>query len=204
METSVQLTSAQSPSTMQEIAHMRNIPYQEAVGSLMYASLGTRPDITYAMQTVSHFSKNPGQAHWEAVKRIFRYLKGTKEFWLTYGGQQKELKWYADADGSMAEDRHAISGYAFLLRGGAVSWAAKWQEIDSLSTTESKYIAVMHASKEALWLRSLITQLFNVKLNPTTLFSDNQSAITLTKDHQYHPRTKHINIRFHFICWIIE
>ena len=92
METSVQLTSAQSPSTMQEIAHMRNIPYQEAVGSLMYASLGTRPDITYAMQTVSHFSKNPGQAHWEAVKRIFRYLKGTKEFWLTYGGQQKELK----------------------------------------------------------------------------------------------------------------
>ena len=88
METSIQLTSAQSPSTMQEVAHMRNIPYHEAVGSLTYASLGTRPDITYAVQTVSHFSKNPGQAHWEAVKRIFRYLKGSKEFWLTYGGQQ--------------------------------------------------------------------------------------------------------------------
>ena len=115
METSVRLTSAQSPSTTQEIAIMRNIPYQEAVGSLMYTSLGTRPDITYAVQTVSRFSKNPGQAHWDAVKRIFRYLKGTKEFWLTYGGQQKELKRYADADGSMAEDRHAISGYAFLV-----------------------------------------------------------------------------------------
>jgi hypothetical protein len=204
METSIRLTSAQSPSTTQEIAHMRNIPYQEAVGSLMYASLGTRPDITYAVQTVSRFSKNPGQPHWEAVKRIFRYLKGTKELWLTYGGQQNVLKGYADADGSMAEDRHAISGYAFLLHGGAVSWAAKRQEIVSLSTTESEYVAVTHASKEALWLRSLISQLFDIALEPTTLFSDNQSAIALTKDHQYHPRTKHIDIRFHFIRWIIE
>ena len=123
----------------------------------MYASLGTCPDITYAIQMVSHFSKNPGQAHWEAVKQIFCYLKGTKDFWLTYGGQQKELRGYADADGSMAKDRHAISGYAFLLNGGAVSWATKWQEIVSLSTTESEYVAVMHASKEVLWLRSLIT-----------------------------------------------
>ena len=90
METSIQLTSAQSPSTTQEISHMCNIPYQEAVGSLMYASLGTHPDITCAIQTVSHFSKNPRQAHWEVVKRIFHYLKGTKDFWLTYGGQQKE------------------------------------------------------------------------------------------------------------------
>ena len=79
------------------------------------------------MQTVSHFSKNPGQAHWEAVKQFFRYLffKGTKEFWLSYGGEQRDLKGYADADGSMAEDRHAISGYALLIDGGAISWAAK-------------------------------------------------------------------------------
>jgi len=204
METNIHLSSAQSPQTTQEIAQMRNIPYHEAVGSLMYASLGTRPDITYAVQTVSRFSKNPGLAHWEAVKRIFRYLKGTKGLWLSYGGQQKELKGYADADGSMAEDRHAISGYAFLFHGGAVSWAAKRQEIVSLSTTESEYVAVTHASKEALWLRSLISQLFDIKLEATTLFSDNQSAIALTQDHQYHPRTKHIDIRFHFIRWIVE
>ena len=183
---------------------MRNIPYHESVGSLMYASLGTRPDITYAVQTVSRFSKNPGQAHWEAVKRIFRYLKGSKDLWLTYGGQQKDLKGYADVDGSMAEDQHAISGYAFLFYGGAVSWAAKRQEIVSLSTTESEYVAVTHASKEALWLRSLISQLFDIVLESTPLFSDNQSAIALTKDHQYHPRTKHIDIRFHFIRWVIE
>ena len=204
MDTSIKLTTAQSPSTTEEIARMRNIPYQEAIGTLMYASLGTRPDITYAVQTVSRFSKNPGNAHWEAVKKIFRYLKGTKDLWLSYGGQQKELTGYADADGNMAEDRHAISGYAFILHGGAVSWSTKRQEIISLSTTESEYIAATYASKEALWLRSLISQLFDTQLTATTLFSDNQSAIALTKDHQYHARTKHIDIRFHFIRWIVE
>ena len=204
METSIRLTSAQSPSTTEEIARMRNVPYHEAVGSLMYASLGTHPDITYAVQTVSRFTKNPGAAHWEAVKRIFRYLKGTRELWLAYGGIARELTGYADADGNMAEDRHAISGYAFLLHGGAVSWTTKRQEIISLSTTESEYIAATYAAKEALWLRSLISQLFDTTLEATTLFSDNQSAIALTKDHQYHARTKHIDIRFHFIRWIVE
>jgi hypothetical protein len=204
MDTGIKLTTAQSPSTTDEIARMRNIPYHQAVGTLMYASLGTRPDISYAVQTVSRFTKNPGNTHWEAVKKIFRYLKGTKDLWLTYGGQPKDLVGYADADGNMAEDRHAISGYAFILHGGAISWSAKRQEIISLSTTESEYIAATYASKEALWLRSLITQLFDTSLTATTLFSDNQSAIALTKDHQYHARTKHIDIRYHFIHWIVE
>ena len=114
MDTSIKLTSAQSPSTTDEIlvAKIQSIPYHEAVGTLMYASLGTQPNITYAVQTVSCFTKNPGTTHWEAVKKIFCYLKGTKDLWLSYGGQQKILVGYADADGNMAEDRHAISGYA--------------------------------------------------------------------------------------------
>jgi hypothetical protein len=107
-----------------------------------------RCDITYAVQTVSRFTKNPGTPHWEAVKKIFHYLKGTKDLWLSYGGQQKDLVGYADADGNMAEDRHTISGYAFILHGGAVSWSTKRQEIISLSTTESEYIAATYASKE--------------------------------------------------------
>ena len=204
MDPNVCLTSAQSPSSTEDFACMQNIPYHEAIGSLMYASLGTCPDITYAVQTVSCFSTNPGIEHWEAVKRIFRYLKGTKDLWLSYGEQQRELLGYADADGSMAEDRRAVSGYAFLIHGGAISWSAKRQEIVSLSTTESEYVAATSAAKEALWLHSLITQLFGTTLDATTLFSDNQSAIVLTKDHQYHARTKHIDIRFHFIRWIIE
>ena len=115
-----------------------------------------------------------------------------------------KLTGYTDADGSMAEDRHAISGYAFLIHGGAVSWSAKRQEIIALSTTEAEYVAITHAAKEALWLRSLILQLFELKLDSTTLFSDNQSAIELTKDHQYHARLKHIDICFHFIPYIVE
>jgi hypothetical protein len=110
---------------------------------------------------------------------------------------------YADADSSMAEDQRAISGYAFLLNGGAVSWACKKQEIVSLSTTESEYIAATHAVKEALWLHSLLSQIFGPYRDATTLFSDNQSAIALTQDHQYHARMKHIDVRFHFICWVI-
>ena len=204
METNTRLSSSQSPSTTAKFAKMRDVPYHEAVGSLMYASLGTRPDIAFAVQTVSRFASKPGLPHWEAVKRIFRYLKGTMGLWLTYGKVKEELQGYADADGSMAEDRHAISGYAFIIHGGAVSWCAKRQEIISLSTTESEYVAVTHAAKEALWLRSLIEQLFGIKLSPTVMYSDNQSAIALTKDHQYHARTKHIDIRYHFIRWIIE
>ena len=115
-----------------------------------------------------------------------------------------KLTGYTDTDGSMAEDRHTISGYAFLIHGGAVSWSAKRQEIIALSTTEAEYIAITHAVKEALWLRLLIFQLFKLDLEPTTLFSDNKSAIELTKDHQFHPQTKHIDIRFHFIWYIVE
>ena len=81
--------------------------------------------------------------------------------------------------------RKAVSGYTFIVNGGEVSWSVKQQEIISLSTTESKYVAATHAAKEALWLHSLISQLFGIALDATTLFSDNQSAIALTKEHQY-------------------
>ena len=182
MNTNVRLNSSQSPTTTDDIAAMRNVPYHEAVGSLMYASLSTRPDITFAVQTVSRFASNPGMAHWEAVKLIFRYLKGSRKLWLSYGGEEKVLEGYADADGSMMEDRRAISGYAFIINGGAVSWSAKKQEIVSLSTTESEYIAATYAAKEALWLRSLISQLFGKTLPATTLFSDNQSAEVLATE----------------------
>ena len=123
---------------------------------------------------------------------------------LRYGRVVKELVGYADADGSMSEDCKAISGYTFLINGGAISWSAKCQEIISLSTTESKYIAAMYTEKEVLWLCQLISQIFGITLEATTLFSDNQSTIALTKEHQYHVHTKHIDVCFHFIRWIIE
>lgn len=114
---------------------MRHVPYCEATGSLMWAAQGTRPDIAFAVSILSRFSSNPGPAHWEAVKRVFRYLIGTADMKLEYGGMEKELEGYGDADGSMQENRRAVSGYAFLVDGGAVSWNSKQQEIVSLSTT---------------------------------------------------------------------
>ena len=88
----------------------------------------------------------------------------------------KELQGYADADGSMGKDHKVVTGYTFIVNGGAVSWSAKQQELILLSTTESEYVAVTHAAKEALWLHSLISQVFSINLPPTTLFSDNQSV----------------------------
>jgi hypothetical protein len=174
----------------------------------MYASLGTCPDISFAVSTLSRFNANPGEAHWDAAKRVLRYLKGTRDLWLVYRGVKRVLTGWADADGSMAEDWRAVTGYAFLINGGAVSWSSKKQEIVSLSMTESKYVAVTHAAKEAIWLRSLISQVFGQMVNqviePTTLFSDNKSAIALSQNLQYHACTKHINVRYHFIRWIIE
>ena len=114
----------------------------------MYVTLGTRPDICLAVQTVLCFNSKPGLPHWEAVKRIFRYSIGTKDLWLAYEGQSKELVGYGDADGSMGEDRKAVSGYMFIINGRAVSWSAKHQEIISLSMTESEYVAATYAAKK--------------------------------------------------------
>jgi len=207
MDPNCRLSTNDSPKTAQEFAAMKDKPYREAVGSGQYASCGTRLDITYVVNTLSRYLENPGPAHWTAVKHMFGYLAGMADWELTYGREVKDLEGYADADGSMHEDQKAISGYAFLINGGAVSWSMKKQDIISLSTTEAEYVAATHAANEALWLRTFINQVFGGNIEkPTTLYSDNQSAIALTKDHQYHARTKHImiDIHFHFIQWVIE
>ena len=183
---------------------MRNVPYREAVGSLMYAAIGTRPDIAFATSTVAQFCENPGWKHWEAVKQIFRYLLGTKKLELTYGGDERGLVGYVDADGASQDHRRAISGYVFMVDGGAVSWSSKKQELVTLSTTEAEYVAATHAAKEAIWLCRLLTELSGSINTPTMLFSDSKSSIALTHDGHYHARTKHIDIRYHFIHYIIE
>ncbi|KAF7371239.1 Transcription factor [Mycena sanguinolenta] len=188
MDPNLHLSSSQSPHTAEELAVMRSVPYKEAVGSVMYASLATRPDITFVVTKLSKFSVNPGSAHWDAAKRVICYLNGTADLELTYG---------------------ETSGFAYLIDGGAVSWNSKQQELVVLSTTEAEYVAATHASKEGLWLRSFISEVFDtyasppINSSPTTLFSDNKLAIALAKEHQYHARTKHIDIRYHFIRYII-
>jgi hypothetical protein len=150
MEPNTVYSVEQGPQTPQERAEMRRVPYREAVGSLMYAAIGTRPDIAFATSILAQFFENPGNAHWEAAKRVIRYLKGTAHWRLTYSPETHALVGYSDADGNSQPGRKAISGYAFLLDGGAFSWSTKKQELVSTSTTESEYIAASYAAKEAL------------------------------------------------------
>jgi hypothetical protein len=176
--------------------------YQSAVGSLIYAMLGTRPDIAYAVASVSRFSSNPTEDHWKAVKRIMRYLRGTLNVGLEYGGRYTEevLEGFTDADWANDKgDRKSIGGYIYLLNGAAISWSSKKQSTIALSSCEAEYTALCNAAKEAVWLRRLL-QHFDVTSasKPTTILADNQSAIALVKNPQFHSRTKHINIQYHY------
>ena len=153
MDPGLRLSRDQSPKSIKEAAHMKNVPYCAAVGSLMHLAVGTCPDITFAVFTVAQFNNAPGLAHWEAVKHIYRYLAGTKSLALTFGGVESGLEGYTDADGATQEHRCTVSGYAYLLDGGAISWASCKQELVTLSTAEAEYEATTHAAKEGLWLR---------------------------------------------------
>jgi hypothetical protein len=111
------------PTMPAKVKHMKNVPYHEAIGSLMYASITTQPDITFAMLTLSQFLENPGELHWTTVKWSFRYLSGTRDLELTYSGEHHNLVRYMDADSAAQEHWHTISGHIFILNMGVVSWS---------------------------------------------------------------------------------
>jgi hypothetical protein len=153
-----------SPKNQADAARMHKVPYQEAIGSLMYAAIATRPDITFAVSVLSQFLDNLGEAHWEGVKRIFRYLAGIKDCALTYGEERHDLIGYTDTDGASQPHCRAILGYTFLIDRGAVSWSLKKQELITLSTAEVEYVAATHATKECIWLQCLLGEILSVTL----------------------------------------
>ena len=176
--------------------------YQSAVGSLMYAMLGTRPDIAYAVSLVSRYAANPTPAHWNAVIRIFRYLRGTVHYELVYKGSLQDLIGYTDSDWAGDPSRRSTSGYLFNVGSGAISWSSKRQATVALSTCEAEYIGQTQATKEAIWLKNLLNQLLRPKDSDpkaTVIFGDNQGAIALAKNAQFHARTKHMDIAHHFV-----
>ena len=178
------------------------VPYKEAVGCLMFISLLTRPDITYAVNHAAKFCETPRQIHWTAVKRILRYLKGTPDFGLLYKRHHStpQLKGFCDSDyGGDIDTRRSKSGYVFQLGSGLIAWSSKGQKCTAQSTTEAEYIAACMATKEVVWLRRLLASIGYPQTAPTPLLGDNQSAIRLVKNPEYHKRTKHIDIQYHFI-----
>jgi hypothetical protein len=204
MDPSIRFSKDQCPKTAEEVEDMSKVPYREAIGSLNHCAVATRPDISFSVSLLAQFMDNPGRVHWEAIKRVFRYLLGTRNWKLVYGMTERGLEGYTDADGSSQEHRRAISGYVFLVNGGAISWSSKKQELVTLSTAESEYVAATHAAKEALWLRQIVNEVFEPINKPTILHSDSQLAIAFTKDGSYHARTKHIDIRYHFIRSVVQ
>ncbi|CAH2083649.1 unnamed protein product [Euphydryas editha] len=178
-----------------------NYPYQQAIGCLLYIAQGTRPDISFAVNTLSRFNKEPRAEHWTAVKRVMRYLQGTKDMKLTYTKDgESNMRGFCDADwASNNIDRKSCTGYVFISQGGAVSWCSRRQQTVALSTAEAEYMAMSSAAQEALWLRQLHVEFGQPLDGPLHIFSDNQSAIKLSTNDCYLPRSKHIDIRYHFL-----
>ncbi|KAJ0494593.1 putative RNA-directed DNA polymerase [Helianthus annuus] len=198
------LSKDKSPKTDEDKEKMAKVPYASAVGSLMYAMVCTRPDIAHAVGVVSHFMSNPGREHWEAVKWLLRYLKGTSKTTLCFKGKDVVLRGYADADlGGCKQSYKSTTGYIFSMGCTAVSWMSRLQKSVALSTTEAEYMAIAEASKELIWLKNFLEELGKKQLN-CYLFCDSQSAIHLAKNPVFHGRTKHIQLRYHFIRGLIR
>ena len=201
------LSASLSPRTEEERKHMAQVPYANAVGALMYAMVCTRPDISHAVSMVSRYMHDPGKDHWQAVKWILRYIHGTVNLGLKFERDNRlgqNLEGYVDSDyAGDLDKRWSTTGYLFTLAKGPVSWRSTLQSTVALSTTEAEYMAVTEAFKEAIWLHGLIEDLGIVQKH-VEVFCDSQSAICLAKNQVHHARTKHIDVRFHFIREIVN
>ena len=206
LATHFKLSASLSPQTDEEERFMASVPYSSAVGSIMYAMVCTRPDISQAVSVVSRYMANPGKTHWQAVKWILRYLRGTMNFGLIFDRDvdlSSKVTGFVDSDyAGDLDKRRSLTGYVFTLCGSAISWKATLQSTVALSTTEAEYMAAAEAVKEAIWLKGLVNDL-GLKQDRISVFCDSQSAIHLTKNQMYHERTKHIDVRYHFLREIV-
>lgn len=179
--------------------HEAKVPYRELIGALSYLSVGTRPDIAHTVSYLGQFNDCHGEVHWKAAKRVLRYLKGTSHMGLVFGHFDEPPVMYTDADwGGCNVDRKSYTGYAFVVGGAAVSWDSKKQQTVALSSTEAEYMALSEATKDAIYMRKLLES-FGINLKSVTLKNDNLGAQKLAVNPVYHARTKHIDIRHHFI-----
>jgi hypothetical protein len=180
-----------------------NREFMSMVGSLLYAAMVTRPDIAYAVQALGRHLQGTTDEHFVAAKRVLRYLKGTKELGLKYGtspGGEPIVVGYADADwASDKETRRSVTGYLFTLNGAAISWSSKLQPTVALSTSESEYMAACYAAQEAIYLRRLMGSLGFAQGEPTIIREDNMGCIGMSENPILHQRSKHIDIRYHFL-----
>ena len=178
----------------------RSNTYASLIGSLMFIAVATRPDIVFAVFRLASYTANPDLHHWSAAKRILRYLSSTRYQGIVYRpGTEAEMVGYSDASFASFEDMTSVTGYVFKAAGGAITWASKKQKSVSLSTTEAEYACMADAAREAVWLQNLHDELGFGKKGPTLIHGDNQGALAIANNPQYHKRTKHFDIKHHYI-----
>jgi hypothetical protein len=181
---------------------MHSVPYLSALGSVQYLAGMTHPDIQYTVNFLACFNSNPGPQHWAAVKHLFRYLKGTMDYKLTYSGslQPEIFTAFCDAShGDCKESGCSTGGYLTMMGGGALSWKSKLQPVVTLSTCEAEFIEAVEAGKEILWLRNLLGKLGYLVKGPSVLSIDNLGAISVTKNPDHHGRMKHLDLCFYWL-----
>lgn len=203
----VQCKGKSGDSSCEECGKVEATAYRSLIGTLMFLAVSTRPDISYAVSMLSRFNNNPHFVHFSAAKHILRYLKGTVDYGIIFKKSNQPLVGYSDADwANDLNDRRSYTGFVFLLANGPVAWEARKQPTVALSSTEAEYMALAQASREAMFLTGILREL-NMDCYvraPTVIYSDNMGAISMTKNQGYNPRTKHIDIRHHYIKELVE
>ena len=203
----------------EEKLSLAKLPYRSLIGQLLYPSIGSRPDISFAVRKLSEFLDCYRRSHWDAAIRIIRYLKGTRTLRLRLGGDDIELRGFTDSSwGDCLDGRRSSMGYCYTLGGGLVSWSVKKQKVVATLSTEAEYIAASEACKEGLWLRTMMS-LMGLPSKPTDsldaqhdtktgkgvpLYCNNNSAVCLALDPQFHSHSKHFDIHYHFIRQCVD
>jgi hypothetical protein len=181
--------------------------YQTLIGKLNWLTRATRPDIAFVTQKLSQHAHKPIKRHMTGAQHVLKYLTKTASLGIEYSAESgADITGYADADYAADESRRSTMGYVYTLAGGPITWSSKLQRSVSTSTTEAEYLALAHAGKEAVWMRSMLEQLhrFEQVNKPTTIYGDNQGAIALVQNPEFHARTKHIDVSAHYVRELAE
>lgn len=210
----VTISAADCPTpNSEEWNHMQSVPYRSCVGRLTHLMRTTRPDLAFSVSVVNRYLHNPGQRHWNAVKRILRYLQGTRQFELRLAPHdlttsvtacdRSSMKLSGNSDADWAghtDNSKSTSGYAFFIGSSLISWASKAQSQTATSSTHAEYVATYHATAECLWTRSYLNELGLINpAAPTTLYCDNEAAIKIANYHMVTPRSKHFDTKLHAV-----
>lgn len=209
METNMRLTVKDNEvdRRKEQPANGKKFPYRELVGSLMYLTTCTRPDLAFSVGQLSRYVQNPTQQHIGAAKRVLRYLVGTKTQGIVYTREKPTEKkpeliidGYCDSDwGNDPDTRKSITGFVHCMAGGAVSWASRRQTIVAQSTAEAEYVAACEACMEGQGLRNILTQVFPDLVTKVRMGIDNQAAYVMATNPTYSRRTRHIELRWHYV-----